>query len=103
MNSTSEYQNIYANRKFKDSLFRMVFKAKKDLLDLYNAINGTSYTNIEDLEINTLDNALYLTIKNDISFMIGCTINLYEHQSSYNPNMPLRGMVYFGQLFSKYT
>ena len=103
MNNTSEYQNIYANRKFKDSLFRMVFNAKEDLLDLYNAINGTSYTNTADLEINTLDNALYLTIKNDISFMIGCTINLYEHQSSYNPNMPLRGMVYFGQLFSKYT
>ena len=69
MNNTSEYQNIYANRKFKDSLFRMVFNAKKDLLDLYNAINGTSYTNTADLEINTLDNALYLTIKNDISFM----------------------------------
>ena len=103
MNITNEYQNIYANRKFKDSLFRMVFHAKEDLLDLYNAINGTSYTNPEDLEINTLDNVLYLTIKNDISFMIGCTMNLYEHQSSYNPNMPLRGMVYFAQLFSKYT
>ena len=103
MNNTIEYQNIYVNRKFKDSLFRMVFKTKEDLLDLYNAINGTSYTNTEDLEINTLENALYLTIKNDISFMIGCTMNLYEHQSSYNPNMPLRGMVYFGQLFSKYT
>ena len=103
MNITSEYQNIYANRKFKDSLFRMVFKSKEDLLDLYNAINGTSYTNTEELEINTLENALYLTIKNDVSFMIGCTMNLYEHQSSYNPNMPLRGMVYFAQLFSKYT
>ena len=103
MNITNEYQNIYANRKFKDSLFRMVFNAREDLLDLYNAINGTSYTNPEDLEVNTMDNVLYLTIKNDISFMIGCTMNLYEHQSSYNPNMPLRGMVYFAQLFSKYT
>ncbi len=103
MNITSEYQNIYANRKFKDSLFRMVFKNKEDMLDLYNAINDTFYTNTEDLEINTLENALYLTIKNDVSFMIGCTINLYEHQSSYNPNMPLRGMVYFAQLFSKYA
>lgn len=103
MNQTIEYRNIHGNRKYKDSLFRMVFSKKQDLLDLYNAVNGTDYSNPEDLEINTLDNVLYITKKNDVSFIIDCTMNLYEHQSSYNPNMPLRGLVYFSKQYSKYV
>lgn len=102
MNETIEYRNILGNRKYKDSLFCRTFHKKKDLLDLYNALNETNYTNPDDLEINTLDNALYIKVKNDVSCIIGCTMNLYEHQSSYNPNMPLRGMVYFSQLYNKY-
>lgn len=100
---TIEYQNIHGNRMYKDSLFCKTFHKKRDLLELYNALNGTSYTDTDDLEINTLDNALYLKVKNDVSCLIGCTMNLYEHQSSYNPNMPLRGMVYFAQLYNKYV
>lgn len=72
-------------------------------MDLYNAINGTEYTNPDDLEINTLENVLYMTMKNDVSFMIGCTMNLYEHQSFYNPNMPLRGFLYLAKLYNKYV
>ena len=98
-----EYQNMQGNRNHKDGLFRMVFSKKKDLLELYNAINGTAYENEEDLEVNTLENVLYMTMKNDVSFMIGNTLNLYEHQSSYNPNMPLRGLFYFARILSKYT
>ena len=103
MKETIEYQNIQGNRKHKDSLFRKVFRRKKDLLALYNAINGTNYENEDDLEINTLDNALYMSVKNDVSCIVGCTMNLYEHQSSYNPNMPLRGLIYFAQLYNIYT
>ena len=103
MKETIEYQNIHGNRKHKDSLFRKVFRKKKDLLDLYNAINGTNYENEDELEINALDNVLYMSVKNDISCIVGCTINLYEHQSSYNPNMPLRGLIYFAQLYNIYT
>ena len=103
MNETIEYQNIHGNRKYKDSLFRKVFRKKKDLLALYNAINGTSHENEDDLEINTLDNALYMSVKNDVSCIIGCTMNLYEHQSSYNPNMPLRSLIYFAQQYNIYT
>ena len=103
MNETIEYQNIHGNRKHKDSLFRKVFRKKKDLLALYNALNGTDYRNEDDLEINTLDNALYMSVKNDVSCIIGCTMNLYEHQSSYNPNMPLRGLIYFAQQYNIYT
>ena len=103
MKETIEYQNIQGNRKHKDSLFRKVFRKKSDLLALYNAINGTDYDNEDDLEINTLENALYMTVKNDVSCIVGCTMNLYEHQSSYNPNMPLRGFLYFATLHNVYT
>ncbi len=100
---TIEYQNIHENRKYKDTLFRMVFKEKKDLLNLYNAINGTDYQNVDDLEINTLENVLYMGMKNDVSFLIGCTMNLYEHQSSQNENMPLRGLLYLSKLYEAYV
>ena len=103
MKETTKYQNIHGDRKHKDSLFRKVFRKKKDLLDLYNAINGTNYENEEALEINTLDNVLYMSVKNDVSCIVGCKMNLYEHQSSYNPNMPLRGLIYFAQLYNIYT
>lgn len=103
MNQTIEYRDIHGNRNYKDSLFRMVFKKKCDLLELYNAINGTEYRDPEELEINTLDNVLYIGKKNDVSFVIGCTMNLYEHQSSYNPNMPLRGLVYFSKQYNRYV
>ena len=103
MNETIKYENIHGNRNHKDSLFRKVFRKKKDLLELYNALNGTSYENEEDLEITTLDSALYMAVKNDVSCIVGCTMNLYEHQSSYNPNMPLRGLIYFAQLYNIYA
>ncbi len=48
---------ISVNRNYKDSLFRMLFKEKEQLLSLYNAVNGTIYTNVDDLAINTLENA----------------------------------------------
>ena len=86
---TQEYPA--ANRNYKDRLFRFVFKNKKDLLDLYNAVNGTDYDDPEELEVNTLENVLYLSMKNDLSFLIDAELNLYEHQSTYNPNMPMRG------------
>ena len=91
-----------AGREYKDRLFRLVFRRKEDLLDLYNAVNGTDYADPDALEVNTLDNVLYLSMKNDISFLIGGTMNLYEHQSSYNPNMPVRGLMYFSRLYEKY-
>ena len=71
---------------------------KKDLLDLYNAVNDTHYSNADELHIVTLENMLYLKMKNDISFLIGDILNLYEHQSTVNPNMPVRGFLYLRKL-----
>ena len=91
------------NRQYKDRLWRMIFNNKKDLLQLYNAINHTDYQNPDDLEVNTLEDVLYLSMKNDVSFLVGGTMNLYEHQSTFNPNMPLRGVFYFSRLYEGYV
>ena len=91
------------NRKHKDRLFRFIFEEKENLLQLYNAINGTNYSNTEDLEIVTLKDIIYMRMKNDISFLIDCQLNLFEHQSSDNPNMPLRGLLYLARQYEKYV
>ena len=70
----------------------MLFSDRKNLLSLYNAINGTAYENADDLEIVTLENAIYMGMKNDLAFIIDTNLFLYEHQSTYNPNMPLRDL-----------
>ena len=90
------------NRKYKDRLFRFVFRDKKDLLELYNAINGTDYHDAEELEVNTLEDVLYLGMKNDMSFLLDTSMSLYEHQSTWNENMPLRGFLYFAELYQRY-
>lgn len=92
----------FPNRKYKDRLFRRVFKDKKYLLELYNAINGTNYDNPDDLEITTMEDVIFMSMKNDVSFMISSTMNLYEHQSTVNPNMPIRGMLYLTQLYDEF-
>ena len=89
----------------RDSLFRALFgdeSRKKNTLELYNAINNSHYTNEDDITITTIENAIYLDKKNDVSFLLESTMSLYEHQSTYNPNMPLRGLFYLSRLYEKY-
>lgn len=85
---------IIAERSYKDTIFRLIFREVKDLLSLYNAVNGTDYQNPEELQIVTLENAIYMNMKNDLAFIIDCRMNLYEQQASVNPNMPLRDLIY---------
>ncbi len=85
-------------RDYKSSMFCMLWENKEELLSLYNATNGTHYTNAEDLIINTLRNAIYMGMKNDVSFIFEMSLNLYEHQSTVNPNMPLRDLFYVAQV-----
>lgn len=84
----------YPKRNYKDTVFRMLFKKKENLLSLYNALNKTAYTDVEHLEVTTLENAVYMNYKNDISFVFDYELMLYEHQSTVNPNMPLRDLIY---------
>ena len=90
------------NRKYKDTLFRKVFNNKKDLLSLYNALNNTEHMDDSLITITTIEDAIYIGYKNDISFIINSELNLYEHQSSVNPNMPVRGLIYFAELYKEY-
>ena len=89
-------------RNYRDTLFRMLYRNKKRLLSLFNAVNGTHYDNPDDLTIITLEGVLYLGMKNDVSCIIDMMMQLYEHQSTVNPNMPLRNLFYVSDLLQKY-
>ena len=90
-----------ANRNYKDTVFRMLFSDRKNLLSLYNAVNQSNYSNPNDLEIVTLENAIYMGMKNDLAFIMDTNLYLYEHQSTYNPNMPLRDLFYICSEYQK--
>ena len=85
-------------RDYKSSMFCMLWENKEELLSLYNATSGMNYTNADDLIINTLRNAIYMGMKNDVSFIVEMSLNLYEHQSTVNPNMPLRDLLYVAKV-----
>ena len=91
------------NRTYKSTVFIMLFEEKENLLELYNAMSGKHYTDPELLEINTLENAIYMSIKNDVSFLMDGRLSLYEHQSTYSPNLPLRFLFYISNLYSGMT
>ena len=92
-----------ANRQYKDTVFRMLFSEKENLLSLYNAVTGNAYQNADDLKIVTLENAIYMGMKNDLAFMLKTNIYLYEHQSTLNPNIPLRDLIYIGIEYQQYV
>ena len=88
---------------YKSRIFIMLFSNKERLLKLYNAMSRKNYTDPELLTINTLENAIYMSMQNDLSFLIDLRLSLYEHQSTYNPNMPLRFLLYLSDLYSRLT
>lgn len=81
----------------------MIFGNRKAALELYNAINHSNYQNPEQLVITTIEGAIYMGVKNDLSFLIDSVMNLYEAQSTRNPNMPLRGLIYFARVYQGYV
>ena len=103
MTNANTNDSLTVNRTFKSTLFIMLFADRKNLLELYNAITGKHYADPELLEINTLENAIYMSMKNDVSFLIDGRLSLYEHQSTKNPNLPLRFLLYISHLYSRLT
>ena len=94
------------NGKYRDRLFKFIFgnpDNKKWTLSLYNAVNGSDYTNEDAITYNTLKDAIFMNMKNDMSFIIENNVNLYEHQSTYCPNMPLRFLWYLSKLYESYS
>ena len=83
------------NREYKSDVFSMLMEDKRNALEVYNALNDSAYQDPEELEIIYLERGVSLSIRNDASFIIDMNISFYEHQSTYNPNMPLRSMIYY--------
>ena len=93
------------NREYKDRLFKFIFgnpEKKAWTLSLYNAINGSHYTNPDDIRFNTIEDAVYMSMRNDVSFLVADIMSFYEQQSSFNPNMPMRFLIYAGMAYAKY-
>ena len=72
------------NKHYRDRLFKAIFgrdteQSKRWRLDLYNALNDSNYTDPNALEVNTIENVIYMTMKNDISFLVDSQMTLYEH------------------------
>ena len=93
--------------KYKDNVFCMLYREKENLLDLYNALRGSNYTNVDDLQVTTLNGGSYMKYKNDASFVLNMSLYMFEQQSSKNENMPLRFLHYlsdvYREMFSNYV
>ena len=94
-------RTVKATKKYKDTIFRMLFENKENLLSLYNAMNHKNYTDADALQVVTLENSIYMGMKNDLAFILDMNLYLYEHQSTYNPNMPLRDLFYISNEYQK--
>lgn len=92
-------EELHPFRTQKDRMFRMIFSDKRELLTLYNAVNNTAYMDESNLRISTLENAIYMNVKNDVSCILDMHLELYEHQSTVNSNIPLRDLDYVARSF----
>ena len=99
------------NREYKSRLFSFLFgreENKKWTLSLYNAIHGTSHSDLSCITINTIEDVVYMGMKNDLSILVSETVSLYqsmelyEQQSTYCPNIPVREFMYAAKLYDKY-
>jgi predicted transposase/invertase (TIGR01784 family) len=99
---TEDMEEPIIERTTKDRLFRYIFHHDREaLLQLYNALNGSNYTEVDQLQIVTLEGVLYMTMKNDLAFILAHYLNVYEQQSSHNPNIPLRFLIYIAKEYQK--
>ena len=89
------------NRQYKSDVFSMLLEEPKNALEVFNAVNGTDYDDPSKVEIYLLDKGVSLSIYNDASFILDMNLSLYEHQSTYNPNIPLRNLIYLANLLQK--
>lgn len=102
-NEGRQMERQHVRRQYRDTVFRMLFKDKARLMELYNAVSGVRLTDPEALEIVTLENAIYMGVKNDLAFLVDFHLYLYEHQSTVNPNMPLRFLQYVMEEYGRLT
>ncbi|MDR1728772.1 MAG: hypothetical protein LBT74_12760 [Acidobacteriota bacterium] len=90
------------NRKYKDSVFSRLFSDPDVLRELYAALEGVPVPDGTPVTVNTMENVLFMGRVNDVSFQLGDRlVVVVEHQSSLNPNMPLRALMYIARLYEK--
>lgn len=89
------------NREYKSDIFSMLMEIPEYALEVYNVLNGSHYTDPSQIQIMKLEKGVLLSIHNDASFLLDSYLNLYEHQSTYNPNMPLRFLIYYSNLIQE--
>ena len=89
------------NREYKSDVISMMLQIPEYALDVYNAMNDSAYTDPDMIQIMRLENGISLSVRNDASFFISNYLNLYEHQSTYSPNAPLRFLIYLTNLLKK--
>ena len=93
---------MFTNRSFKNSVFTTLFNNPDLLRELYCALEGVTLPSDVPISINTLENVLFMGFNNDISFEIGGKlVVLIEHQSTINPNMALRLLIYITRILEK--
>ena len=93
-----------ANKQFKDSMFSFLFGNPDNLRELYSAIKGVCLPHDARIDINTLSDMLFKEQINDLSFTVdNRLVVLIEHQSTINPNMPLRLLEYIAHVYEKIT
>ena len=90
-------------RQYKSNSFSLLMKEKKYALQTYNALNNTDYSDPELVEIINIDGGMLLSVRNDASFIIENDLNVYEHQSTVNQNMPLRFLIYVAMAYREYV
>lgn len=91
------------NREFKSDVFSMLMEDKAHALEVYNALNGSSYDDPGQIELVNLEKGISVSVRNDAAFIIATDVSIYEHQSTYNPNMPLRSLIYFVDIIKTYV
>jgi predicted transposase/invertase (TIGR01784 family) len=90
------------NSQYNASVFSLLFGHPNILRELYSAIEGVPLDPAIPIQINTLSNVLFMDRINDISFAIGDKlVILIEHQSTINPNMPIRLLMYIARVYEK--
>ena len=89
------------NREYKSDVFSMLMEDKANALQLYNAMNGSDYSNPDEVEIFSLDKGVSLSVRNDASFILDSNLSVYEHQSTICPNMPVRSLIYFTNILER--
>ena len=98
----TQKQEQEVKRTYKDSVFVTIFHEKSKLIELYNALFDTNYDESAPIDIVTIKDVLFRTLKNDVAFVLGGRfVVLVEHQSSINENMPLRDLMYISTVLKR--